>query len=84
MPRNKYGNPKKRSRYICLNCLKMDGCMSGIQRIHGQREKFHIKDMWCIHCGKEIKALEVRYNDYLPEVMDMANKLHEKIMNGES
>lgn len=75
MSRCKNGNPKKRSRFICLKCGRMDGIVEGIQRVHAQREKYHIKDLYCTHCGETVKALEVRYNDYLPEMQAMADEL---------
>lgn len=74
----KIGNPKKKSRFICLKCGKMDQCIDGIQRNGREREKYHIKDMWCCHCKEETKCLEVRYKDYLPDILQRAEILHDK------
>lgn len=78
MSRYKYGNPKKKSSFICLKCGRTDGVLDGIQRIHGSREKGHIKDMYCAHCGERTKCLEVRYCDYLPEMKEKAEELHKE------
>lgn len=74
----KWGNPKKKSSFVCLRCKRKDGTIDGIQRLHGQREKMHVKDMYCCHCKMEIKALEIRYNDYLPELEEVIEELHEE------
>lgn len=69
------GNPKKKSQFICLRCLKINQLGDGIQRIQ-QREKGHIKDLTCLSCGCITKNLEIRYCDWLEEMMDRAEKLH--------
>lgn len=74
----KNGNPKKASRFICLYCLQENTVyIPGIQR-KNQREKYHIKNSVCLNCG-EVKTMEVRYNDYLPEIMQKAFEVHNKI-----
>ena len=78
MNRVRYGNPKKKSRFICLKCGRMDGTLDGIQRIHGAREKGHIKDMYCVHCRGTTKCLEVRYCDYLPDMIIRSENLRPK------
>lgn len=45
-----------------------------------QREPFHIKDNCCICCG-DVKTMEVRHCDYLPDVMKEAMKEHNKRYN---
>lgn len=79
------GKPKKGSRFICLKCLKMDGCTcNGIQRIWGLREGDHRKTQWCAFCKEEVRALEVREIDYLPDKMEIANMLHDKYYGNEN
>ncbi len=78
MCRCKMGNPKKKSRFICLKCCKENLVGIGIQRSN-QREKGHIKDLTCINrgCDGEItKNLEVRYCDNFHEMMLKAEELH--------
>lgn len=75
MSRYKNGNPKRQSRFICLQCLQENKLAQGIQR-KSQRKKFHIKDLTCLNCdGKICKCIEVRYCDSFDEVMDKAKEL---------
>ena len=69
----RYGNPKKRSSFICLKCLHTG--ISGIQR-KKQREKFHIKTLFCCKCETDTKHVEIRYCDWLKEIQDKAKELH--------
>ena len=69
------GNPKRSSRFICCKCLKENRLGSGIQRAN-QREKGHIKDLYCLQCQDTTKNLEVRYCDSFDEMMDKAEELH--------
>lgn len=46
------GNPKRSSKFLCLNCMKINELGSGIQRGGHQREKWHIKDL--VYCIIEI------------------------------
>lgn len=48
--------------------------MDGIQR-RRQREKGHIKDLYCVHCRETVKTVEVRYNDLLSEMYRYAEKI---------
>ena len=76
MCRCKYGNPKKKSQFICLRCLNINQLGNGIQRSN-QREKFHVKDLTCILCGGIVtKNLEIRYCDWVEEIKNQAEKLH--------
>ena len=78
MCRYRMGNPKRMSRFICLNCLKENMVGIGIQRSN-QREKGHIKDLMCINKGCEgitTKNLEVRFCDDYLEMIDKAYELH--------
>ena len=75
----KAGNPRKSSRFICLNCLQSDLVTGeGIQRRHGQRNENHIKDLWCCRCRDTVKTLEVRYFDDYEEKMEEAKELRNK------
>ena len=67
------GNPKKKSRFLCLKCMKLG--IEGIQR-KSKREKGHIKDLYCFNCNAETKHIEVRYCDWLEEIKEQAEKLH--------
>ena len=75
----KAGNPRKSSRFICLNCLQSDLVTGeGIQRRHGQRNENHIKDLWCCGCKNTVKTLEVRYFDDYKEKLEEAKELRNK------
>jgi hypothetical protein len=74
----KNGNPKKKSRFICLKCLNYKTtCIDGVQR-KNQRESGHIKDNVCIRCGN-VQTMEIRYCDYLPDVMKKAIIKHNEL-----
>ena len=50
------------STFVCPVCNKT----FPIMRNHGkQREKGHIKDIWCPYCRQERKFLEIRDGDCL-------------------
>lgn len=70
--RYKNGNPKKSSQFICLRCMELNQLGSGIQRFGRQREKWHIKDLYCLTCGSVEKNLEVRWCDDVTEAFDVA------------
>lgn len=80
MKQCKYGNPKRKSRFICLKCMK-ENQMGGIQRINYQREKGHIKNLTCIKCNEVTKNLEIRYCDWLEEMMDKAFEIRGEYYN---
>ena len=48
---------------------------NGIQR-NNQREKGHIKDLYCLQCQDTTKNLEIRYCDSFDEMMQKAEELH--------
>ena len=78
MCRCRMGNPKRSSVFICLKCLDWKFTyIQGIQRSN-QRELGHIKDNVCSHCG-EVKTMEVRHCDYLPDIMKKAIKKHNEL-----
>ena len=78
MCRYRMGNPKKKIQFICLSCLDWKTTyIQGIQR-NKQRELGHIKDNVCNRCG-EVKTMEVRLCDYLPDIMRKAIKEHNKL-----
>lgn len=62
MSRMKNGSPALSSRFICLKCKKNNLVGAGIQR-GKQREKYHVKDLFCINCKERTKNIEVRYKD---------------------
>ena len=49
--------------------------IEGIQ-LKSQREKFHLKELFCICCQMETKHIEIRHCDWLEEIKDKAEKLH--------
>ena len=71
------GNPKRSSRFICLSHLGINEIGNGIQRSN-QRELGHIKDNVCNRCG-EVKTMEVRHCDYLPDIMKKAIRKHNEL-----
>ena len=75
------GNPKKKSRFICLHCMKENFVGAGIQRGGYQREKNHIKDLFCLNSpckGETTKNLEIRYCDDFLEMISKVPELHTK------
>ena len=78
MCRCKMGNPKKKSRFYCLKHLDINHLGDGIQRVK-QREKGHIKDLYCPVCRETVKNLEIRHCDWLEEIKERAEKLHIEI-----
>lgn len=74
MSRYKNGNPKRQSRFICLSCMKENMLASGIQR-KLQREKGHIKDLYCLNCQQICKCCEVRYCDSFNDVYNYASEI---------
>lgn len=77
---NVNGNGNKASKFICLKCLDWRTTYTqDIQRLI-QRKKFHEKNTECLKCGK-IKSMEVRYCDYLPDIMRKAMKKHNELYN---
>lgn len=71
------GNPKKQSRFICLKCRRENCIATGIQR-KSQREKGHIKDLFCLVCNTETKNIEIRYCDNYLDIMRKVPGLHKK------
>lgn len=43
-----------------------------------QREKYHIKDLYCLKCCMETKNIELRYCDSYDEVYNKALKIRSK------
>lgn len=75
-----FGIPNKSSNFICLKCLQLG--IKGIQRGKRQRERFHVKDLYCIYCRETTKQIELRYCDHLPDIMEEAKELHIKYYRG--
>ena len=78
MGRCKMGNPKKQSRFICLQCLKRNHIGDGIQRGGRQRPNGHEKNLYCLHCKEVTLNLEIRYCDNYFEKIEEAEKKHIK------
>lgn len=79
------GNPKKSSEFICLRCLRIEGCTcNGLQRIHNMRKENHVKNQWCAFCKEEVKALEIREKDFYCEKRVEAEILHEEYYGGDN
>lgn len=74
----RYGNPKKQSRFICCKCRTENKIAVGLQRNYRQREKGHIKDLFCLKCQDVTKNIEVRYCDRFDEMMEMAETVHKQ------
>lgn len=72
MCRYKNGNPQKSSRFVCLSCGRI--IMEGIQRPK-QREKYHIKDLYCVYEDKDVKSVEVRWCDDFDEIKEKIPEL---------
>lgn len=83
----KVGTPTKASKFICLKCLQADlTTCDGIQRRHEQRNKNHIKDMWCCRCKENVKTLEVRFFDNYEQKMILARRkrpIYYEFVNGD-
>lgn len=77
MCRYKSGNPKRSSRFICLSCMTENQLAQGIQR-KLQREKYHVKNLYCLKCRTETKNIELRYCDSYEDVFDKALKIRSK------
>ena len=71
------GNPKRSSQFICLFHIGINQIGNGIQR-GNQREKGHVKDLYCLQCQDVTKNLEIRYCDSFEEMMGKAEKLHKE------
>ena len=83
LSRGKYGNPKTASRFICCKHLGENFIGQGIQRGSRQREKYHIKDLFCMQCACVTKCIECRWCDDYEKVMEQADKLHKEIYEGD-
>ena len=69
------GNPKRSSRFICLSHVGINEIGNGIQRSN-QREKYHVKDLFCTCCKQETKHIEIRHCDWMDEIIGKAKELH--------
>ena len=78
MYKNKNGNPKRSSRFICIKHLGENYLGAGIQRRGHQREKFHVKNLYCLHCKSISRCLEIRWCDTYDEIFDKAVELKEE------
>lgn len=72
------GNPRRKSRFICLHCMKENQLGNGIQRGKYQRAKWHIKDLTCFNpecAGMITKNIEVRFCDSYEDVFQKAMEI---------
>ena len=72
------GNPKRSSRFLCVKHLGENYLGAGIQRGRKQREKYHIKDLYCLKCKEVTKCIEIRWCDIYDEVYEKAVEIREK------
>ena len=66
------GRPDRKSKFICLSCGRV--IMDGIQRKR-TREKYHVKDLYCLYERKDSKAVEVRWCDSINDIKEYIPKL---------
>ena len=63
------------SDLICSQC----GSIMSIPRYkNGKRERFHVKDMYCINCNKETKFIEIGDIDIYKKQLEFKNDLNEQ------
>lgn len=70
----------KKDRYICYSDFYCTICGEKItlpRQQSSQREKFHIKDIYCIRCKNSTKHLEVRQKDF---AFDILKQYKEKML----
>ena len=72
------GNPKRSSRFLCVKHLGENYLGAGIQRGRKQREKYHIKDLYCLKCKEVTKCIEIRWCDTYDEIKDKSKEIHDK------
>lgn len=66
------------SRFLCIKHLGENYLGAGIQRGGHQREKFHVKNLYCLHCKSISRCLEIRWCDTYEEVYDKAVELRQE------
>ena len=54
-----------------MKCMNENMLASGIQR-QRQRERKHVKDLYCWKCGEVTKCIEVRFCDSYEEIFEAA------------
>lgn len=65
------------SRFICIWCGKENLVGSGIQR-QQIKEKYHIKNLFCINCNRKTPNVEVRNCDMYDEILEKVPELLEQ------
>lgn len=78
------GTPKRASRFLCIKHMGENFLGAGIQRGKRQREKYHIKDLYCPICGSIEKCIEIRWCDTYEDVYNKAMKIREEYYIEES
>ncbi len=67
-------NLYKISRFVGIDC----GTIIPLPRVSRQREKGHIKDIWCPMCGKTHGFREYKQNEFY---MNMCGEMVENVKN---
>lgn len=57
---------------------------SGIKRGGHQREKYHIKDLYCPTCGSVEKCIEIRWCDTYKEIYEKAMEIRDNYYREEN
>lgn len=73
----------KKNRLVCYSdfyCLNCNSKITLSRRVCAQREKYHIKDIFCHNCKEITPHIEVRQNDFSEEVLQYANEHKEELI----
>lgn len=65
------------SRFICIWCGEENKIGNGIQR-QIVKEKFHIKNLYCLNCKCKTPNVEVRHCDIYEEILEKVPELRER------
>lgn len=71
------GNSKRASRFLCIKHMGENYIGAGIQRSN-QREKWHVKDLYCMFCKCITKNMEIRWCDTYEEIYNKAINVRNK------
>lgn len=63
------------SSFICLRCMNTG--LSGIYR-NQQREKYHVKDLFCFSCFMNTKHIEIRGCDFKCDILQKAPEIRKR------
>jgi hypothetical protein len=65
--------------FYCCKCGRKGISLPRTGRV---REKFHIKDLYCIHCEEVTKHIEIRFCDDELEVLDKLKEVQLEYYGG--